>query len=192
MPGFRPFTLCLLLALSAASQSTASSVLQMDLEALATRAERIIVGVCDERTIEETDGLLHTRMTFVVRQALKGAVQDRITVLFPGGEKGEIRQWIVGMPAFEPGEEVVVFLSSPDHLGRVWPIGLAQGKFQVWRDEAGNARVRPSDGDIDHAPALGTASAKPAPLARTGGMALEDFVDEVRALVGGEGDADAR
>ena len=193
MPGSRLFPLCFLIALSGVSQSAASTVVQMDLAVLATRAERVIVGVCEDRTIEEVDGLLHTRTTFAVRHVVKGPVQDRIVVLFPGGESDGVRQWIVGMPVFEPGEEVVLFLSSPDHRGRVWPIGLAQGKFRVWRDRDGNARVTSGGGGIGHVPAPRGASAKPAPpLARTDGMALQDFLAEVRSLVGGGGDADAR
>jgi len=188
----RLFSLCFLITISWASRSAASTVVQMDLAALATRAERIIVGVCEDRTIEEVDGRLHTRTTFAVRHVVKGPVQDRIVVLFPGGENDGVRQWVVGMPGFEPGEEVVVFLSSPDHRGRVWPIGLAQGKFAIWRDEKGNARVTPSDGDIAQIAAPGEATAKPVPLARTDGMALQDFLAEVGSLVGGGGDADAR
>jgi len=186
------YPLCFLMAISAASQSAASSVLRMDLEALATRADRIIVGTCDDRSAEEADGLLHTRTTFTVHRTLKGPVQDRLSVLLPGGDGDGVRQWIPGMPAFEPGEEVVLFLSAPDRGGRVWPIGLAQGKFAIWLDEDGTPRVTPSDGDMGYIPALGDASAKAAPLARIGGMALEDFETEVLSLVGGEGGVDAR
>ena len=192
MPRSCLYPLCFLIAISAAGQSAASSVVQMDLEDLATRADRIIVGACEGSITEEADGLLHTRTTFTVRRALKGPAQDRISVLFPGGESDGVRQWISGMPAFEPGEEVVLFLSAPDRGGRVWPIGLAQGKFEIWRDDDGTPRVTPSDGDMGYVPAPGYASAKPASLTRTGGMALADFEAEVLSLVGGEGDAGVR
>jgi hypothetical protein len=52
---------------------------------------------------------------------------------------------VAGMPRFEPGEEVLLFLHAPSALGLTSPVGLGQGKIDLVRDKSGR-RVAVSRG----------------------------------------------
>lgn len=93
---------------------------------------------------------LATRVTIAVDRVFKGfATGPTITFMIPGGIRDGKAMFIPGMPAFEEGEEVVVFL---ERTPRGWiPSGLKNGKYVVvpedsgrrivWRDSEGLSRV---------------------------------------------------
>jgi hypothetical protein len=73
---------------------------------------------------------IDTIVTVEARSYLKGGPGERVTFRVPGGEIGRYRNVIVGAPAFEPGEEAVLFLSaSGPSVAHVF--GLSQGVFRV-------------------------------------------------------------
>lgn len=185
--------ICRLSLLGAVLTSTgvsATTVLQLDLADLSRRASRIFVARCEASDFVDLEGRPHTRVVFKVLETVKGDEGERETVLFVGGELEGIRQWLAGMPTFEPGEEVVLFLTAPDSRGRSWPIGLAQGKFRVLRDDRGEPIVVQGGFDFDLVPP--PASARPAHRL-PGSQPLGHFLDRVRDLAGtGEGRPDAR
>jgi len=177
------------LALTQAEVS-ASTVLQMDLADLSRRASRIFVARCEARGFVAIEGRPHTRVEFQILETVKGNGGEREAVLFAGGELDGVRQWLAGMPTFEPGEEVVLFLTAPDTRGRSWPIGLAQGKFRVFRDASNRPIVVQGKPDLNRAPP--PAAARPVGSA-PGGQPLGLFLDRIRKLIGSEqGDGDAR
>ena len=64
------------------------------------------------------------------------AHQKRIrgfTIVQGGGTVGDVREEVSGDVQYEPGEEFVAFLVF-NARGEPVTIGLAQGKFHVWRD----------------------------------------------------------
>ncbi|MFH1571601.1 MAG: hypothetical protein ABIL09_26660 [Gemmatimonadota bacterium] len=166
-------------ALLVAGTAAATTVERLDLATLAGRADRIVLATCQGTVAVELDGDLYTRVHFAVIQTLKGQARPHLEALFAGGELGERRQWLSGMPAFEPGEEVVLFLTAPDAEGRVWPIGLAQGKFRVEPGPDGEPQV--VNGAAE---ALLVPSGSAARPAGPGGAApLEVFLARVRHLL---------
>jgi len=164
----------------------ASTVVQMDLADLSTRAARIFVARCHASEAAAEADRPSTRVEFEVTEVVKGSAASAEVVLLAGGVRDGVRQLVTGMPTFEPGEEVVVFLSAPDARGRSWPIGLGQGKFHVRRDANGDAFVVPGD-RAGHASSARPAApdAPPEPLTV--------FLDRVRSLAGAQpGAPDAR
>ena len=176
------FLTCLFCALVGAFGHTpdaavASTVLPMSLADLIDGAERIFLGHCVATEAEYLGDDLVTRVTFLVTESLKGDIRgETMTVLLPGGERDGIRHHIAGLPSFEEGVEAVLFLTTTDRRGRVWPVGLAQGDFRVHRPAAGAPRVR-RDLDGLHYPGSARATSLPAR-----DIALEELLQAVRSL----------
>lgn len=113
----------------------------LTLEDLATRATRICHGRVEAvEVVREASGGVVTRVEIESRSTWKGSPTNRITVTQPGGTLGNRRVVIPGAPSFDPGEEVVVFLSL-NPRGEWLTLDLAQGKFSVDRNGS-NAWVR--------------------------------------------------
>ena len=99
----------------------------------------------------------------------------------PGGELGRLRSIVVGAPAFEVDQRVVVFLGargpSVPHL-----LGMSQGVFRM-------TRASDNSGWLVTSPVLLPASAGSVRLVRGDpsrrAIALADFEQTVRTLAGG-------
>lgn len=162
-----PFALALL-ALAAvalhAPPAGATVVLEASLEdmtrvsALVVRAE---VAAVTPRNEGQTGARVVTDVTLRIAEVLKGALdQDELTFTVPGGQAGGYVMHIPGMPQFQPGQEVVLFL-EPTPEGYV-PSGLQQGRFSVMREPVTGRKIalrtfdagialarRKSDGRLD-------------------------------------------
>jgi hypothetical protein len=118
---------CSVLLLPTAPRS--STVLALDIGALAERSERIVrATVVDSESWR--DGIVWTRISLRVDENWRGSGAAQIELVQPGGRVPGFGTKVFGMPEFALDEDVVVFLRE----GRVY--GLAQGKFSV--DERGN------------------------------------------------------
>ena len=81
---------------------------------------------------------IDTVVTLAARSYLKGGPGSTVTFRVPGGQIGRYRNVMVGAPAFQAGEETVLFLSaSGPSVAHVF--GLSQGVFRV-RVEARTGR----------------------------------------------------
>jgi hypothetical protein len=73
---------------------------------------------------------IDTVVTVAAGSYLKGGPGATVTFRVPGGQIGRYRNVMVGAPAFEPGEEAVLFLSaSGPSIAHVF--GLSQGVYRV-------------------------------------------------------------
>jgi hypothetical protein len=108
-------------------------VWRYDLQSLAAEAERIFVGRCTAAATEQVGDRLYTRVELAVDDMVKGRPARRVQMRLPGGVLNGRRSQMVGMPAFRPGEEVVLFVTEDDPVHGAWPLGLAQGKFRIER-----------------------------------------------------------
>jgi hypothetical protein len=172
-------TVALSILLALTGPTFATTVEALDLADLSSRASRIFLATCRESVAEEVSGQVRTRVAFEVTEAIKGSREGMTQVVLPGGELAGRRQWLVGMPAFVPGDRVVLFLSAPDQHGRVWPIGLAQGAFRVVRGPDGEPLVVRSEGKAPTSAVSGSARPVTTPDRR---QPLQQFLDEVRSL----------
>lgn len=120
------------LVLMTGMSASATTVRRFDLEEMAETAERILLGTCLSARYERESLGICTRTIFRVEERIKGTFDsDTLVLRLPGGCLDGVRCTIPGMPSFEPGEEVVLFLTAEDAEGYPWVVGLSQGKFSV-------------------------------------------------------------
>ena len=125
----------------------------------------------DRRSIE-------TVVTVAVSEAFKGRPGESVTFRMPGGDVGRYRRVIVGVPRFENGDDVIVFLrGGAPAMPTVF--GLSQGLYRVARTADGRAVVAPAP---LAAPATGTVRVVRGDPARQP-LSLAAFAREVRARV---------
>lgn len=93
---------------------------------------------------------IKTFVTFTVDKALKGAPDRSVTLSFLGGQVGDERWEVAGMPEFQVGAEEFLFI-TPD--ARVCPlVGAMHGRYRVVAAEkSGRAFVARND----HTPLAG-------------------------------------
>ena len=124
--------LALLLALLFPPLAGATSAIRLTPEELAKRANRVGEGeVVSVESEWSADGKrIISRVRLRMEANWKGEGEE-VEIVVPGGTVGELTQIVQGMPAFEEGEKVVVFLEKPAPQPGFRVVGLAQGKFRV-------------------------------------------------------------
>src|SRR5215471_17094863 len=131
---------CLLIALylGAGQVCQATTVQRLGLEDLVKKANRIVVGkVSNGRTYWSADRkLILTNYTIQIDENIKGQASKTIEVTTVGGKIGDVELYVSGMPAFENGENAVVFVEQSGAYQTV--VGLGQGKFTVTNGEVSN------------------------------------------------------
>ena len=168
----------------------ATMVRPLSLQEMADRAERIFLGqVREVREGEDEHGVPITFVTFTVSRSLKGQVPQQLTIKQLGGRSGggKILR-IPGLPSYQEGEEVVLFLHGTSSGGFTSPVGLGQGKYAVFRqgakfmvtNELSNAGLKEplqSYGEVP--PSVRSAKL----LERGGSMELKEFLSMVEQVV---------
>ena len=109
------------------------------IDELARKADLIVQGtVLEQACLRDDAGRIYTRVNVRVAEVWKGALPTNaspggLTVVQGGGTIGDVREEVSGDVQYEVGEEFVAFLVF-NARGEPVTIGLAQGKFHVWRD----------------------------------------------------------
>lgn len=120
--------LCLLMAWTVAAGAT--TLLPVDAAELARRADRIFEGdVISVARMMDENHLPVMVVTVHVTDAIKNTFVGE-TVTFK-----QIDEMIPGLPRYQPGEHVLLFLAGTSRLGLTAPLGLGQGRFRSARDE---------------------------------------------------------
>ncbi len=121
-----------------AGLSHATTVQRLDLEELVKKARTIVVGkVTGSRTYWSNDGkIILTDYKIEVDESLKGQAAHTVAVTTVGGKIGDLELYVSGMPAFQNGENAVVFIEQSGLYQTV--VGLEQGKFTVNNGEVAN------------------------------------------------------
>ena len=163
----------------------ATMVPRLSLEEMVGRSELIVQGGC-LRTWTAWDAqtrFVWTHNEIQVTDALKGGRSAVVVVSEPGGPLGEIEVSIEGMPRYQPGEEVVLFLYRTP-IGFLRSRGLGQGKYKVQADAlSGERRLQGELGGVAVVEAAGAARATRTDLRQFDGARLEEFKSLVRELV---------
>lgn len=159
----------LLVVLLFAGSSYATTVQRLGLEDLVKKAHTIVVGrVVNSRTYWNSNRkLIFTSYTIQVDESIKGQAAGSLEVTTIGGKIGDVELHVAGMPAFQNGENAVVFVEQSGAFQTV--LGLGQGKFTVI-----NGEVRNSVGDLsfpDGRPGVPTR------------MPLQTFKDQIRRIL---------
>lgn len=126
-----------------ASLAGATTLLKMDFSDLARDANYIVVGTVTDVHGEWDDSLtfIHSRVTLDVERSLRGHAPDTLEIVTPGGVIGSFGQVAEGVATFEPGERVLVFLTTWED-GTAKVLGYAQGKSRVVKDFEGRQRLQ--------------------------------------------------
>lgn len=189
----------LFLALALAAPLAASSVLPVSFERLSRSAGRVVAGeVLSVESEYGADGYIYSNVTLRVRQASPRQLEGkRFRFRTLGGEVGGRRLTIQGMPRFEAGQNVALFLHDASDSALGPTVGLWQGVFFLERDAASGREIvvdsarRPvvrvgEDGTL----LRGARTAEGAPGAAMGveqgpaPMAADSFFEQVRAYRG--------
>lgn len=131
----RPLALLALagsLAVFPTARATTSRAIPFDEKV--DKAAAIVLGKC-VNTRAEWDAdhrWILTYSTFAVEQTMKGNAPAEITLITPGGQAGDVHQDTIGIPAFAPGDERVLFVKNTS----VGPTVLYfdQGAYEVSRE----------------------------------------------------------
>lgn len=171
----------LILALCLATAVGRATVLvPAEFREIVTGSEIIVYGRVADLAAEWSDDRKHidTLVTFEAGTYLKGGPGETITFRVPGGRIGRFRSVMVGAPAFQVGDEAVLFLRK---VGDAPPsvFGLNQGVFRVRLDASARRIVVPpallAPGDAPERVARGASARRSLPL--------EAFGAQVRSVL---------
>jgi hypothetical protein len=176
----RPTVACLLVA-ALPIVVNATVLVPTDLTELTKDATAIVHGRVVDVRAEWLEGrrAIETYVTVAAATYLKGDLGASVTLRVPGGRMGAYRSFIVGAPAFNVGDEVVLFLGSQGP-SVPYVLGLSQGAYRVRTDrESGRRTVIPPaliSPDVDALRLVRGDPNRPAPT-------LERFAADVRAIL---------
>ena len=111
---------------------------------LTAKAQLIVhASVLSKSCQRNPEGRIYTKIEVQVKESWKGTLSaSLLTIVHGGGILGSDRVEVPSQVEYAVGEEVVAFLVL-NKRGEAVTIGLAQGKFHVWKDEAtGHVLVR--------------------------------------------------
>jgi hypothetical protein len=199
----RPLPIALLvLAGAAATPLGGSLVREIDFVSLNQRAGTLFHGRCIERKeVPDARPFGYTEYTFEIIEGVKGCRDaagkptETMTVRHAGTRSGHVRPdglevppLRLGLPEYEVGEEVVLFLTRESKLGLCAPVGLSQGKFSVIRAK-GRVLVRNSQANrclfdtLEASPPRGLSKVETRTLREAGeALNLRDLLDACRKL----------
>ena len=103
---------------------------------LSARAQLIVQGtVLSTSCLRDPEGRIYTQVKVRVMEAWKGTpAADPLIIVHGGGRVAEERSEVPGQVEYRGGESFVAFLVL-NQRGEAVTIGLAQGKFRIWKDE---------------------------------------------------------
>jgi hypothetical protein len=88
----------------------------------------------------DTNTKIFTETSVAVDRSFKGGAGGTVSVVQLGGIVGHVQMKVEGALAWNPGEEVLLFL-EPFNGDRYMVYGLSQGKYEIERDERGRPFV---------------------------------------------------
>lgn len=109
----------------------------ISLEQKTAKADLIVVGkVTDVQSRwDEPKTIIHTFVSVSIEEIVKGqSPNDKITITLPGGRVGDIADLMPGMPSFQNGERVLVFLIHDRYSDDLYLVHGAYGKHKIMPD----------------------------------------------------------
>ncbi|TAK61360.1 MAG: hypothetical protein EPO24_05865 [Bacteroidetes bacterium] len=121
---------------------------KLSVQQLSKHSDCIVVGVVSDVKYERSKatGMLITLTTVTLSRTLKGSPAMTVVIQTPGGRENGRTRFVLGMPSFEIGEEVVLFLKKRSLSEYYGVAGWSQGKFTVTKDPTSSQKVAVSDG----------------------------------------------
>lgn len=115
-----------------------TSVRQVNLSEMVEFADRIFYGQCisAETKLDPDSGVIVQEYRFRVLESLKGVSESEVTIrqLSNLGRGGPA---IPGMPTYQKGQALLLFLHGDSRLGLTSPVGMTQGTFRARKLSSG-------------------------------------------------------
>jgi hypothetical protein len=111
----------------------ATTLMRMSVSDLTRAAHLIVRARCMTNSARWDSGEIWTFTTLEVEEIWKGSAPDEITIRLLGGESGNLKSSVSGVPRFEPGEELVLFLEQT-RAGDFSVVSWVQGTFRIRHD----------------------------------------------------------
>jgi hypothetical protein len=133
----------------------ATTVQKMELPDLVSLSDSIVQGHVESVESRWENKMVYTYTSVAVDDPLKGERRRTILLRHQGGRVGALNVLIAGMPHFNKGDQVIVFLRNRQD-GTFDLIGLDQGKYDIVNDVAvanvsGVSIMDPKTGQISEA-----------------------------------------
>lgn len=160
----------LALALAFASAVQATTVIAKSFRAIAVEADRVFAGVVTDVSSYRRgeDGPIWTAVRFGELRWIAGGSGGETELQFAGGRVGELAELVGGMPQFQVGQRVLLFVHDAQTASPV--VGFHQGCFALRDGE--DVVITP-----DHRPVLALEGDEllTGEPGQPGGMTLDEF-----------------
>ena len=132
---FAPWRAAMAMATLAAlgAMTGATTLARMSVAQMSRAAQVIVRAQCQGNTTGWDAGDIWTFTTFDVEEVWRGEAPAQISVRLLGGRAGNLTSSVAGIPRFQPGEEVVLFLERTER-GDFSIVSWEQGTFRIRRD----------------------------------------------------------
>ena len=132
-------------------ESHAFREIQRQPDELAKTSKDVVVANCIKSEVkqDENTGFIFTYTTFKVTESLKGEYGDEIVLRIIGGTMGDITVKASGTPAFEPNEDVILFLGPKNTMGYPVLQSVQNGVYRIGTDQSGKKIVTTPVGDLE-------------------------------------------
>ena len=141
-----------LIIICAVSFTSFAQQIKTELKDLSKGADVILTGKVTQQTSSwnENKTRIYTQATIQVEEYLKGNnTGNSITVIYPGGEVGDVGELYSHMPKFQDKEEVLVFLKKDKKSSDYRVFNGEEGKLSVINDPKTGERVTASNVQIN-------------------------------------------
>lgn len=121
----------LIISCMAWTSLSATSVTTVNLAEMVRNADRVFYGRCvsTRESVEPETGMAIVEYEFEVLEGLKGVrTGETIRIRQLDSEKAGLR--LPGIPSYQTGQELLLFLHGDSRLGLTSPVGMAQGLFE--------------------------------------------------------------
>lgn len=124
---------CVALLITMSATAPATTLLHMSLSKMSQTATVIVRGRCVGISMRWDAGEIWTFVSVDAEETWRGSPPARFTVRLLGGRIGNLTSHVSGVPRFNPGEDVILFL-EPTPRGDFSVVGWQQGTFRIRRD----------------------------------------------------------
>jgi len=122
----------------------ATTLKRMSVAELSRAAHTIVRARCVTISTKWDSGEIWTFTTFDVEETWKGSVPARITVRLIGGQTGNLKSTVSGVPRFDRGEELVLFLQKTS-AGDFSVVSWVQGTFRITHERSTGSEIVTQD-----------------------------------------------
>ncbi len=126
------------------AEAAATTFARMSVAKMSHAASVIVRARCVANMTAWDAGEIWTFTSFETEDVWKGAAPPRIQVRLLGGRSGNLTSQVSGIPRFQAGEEVILFLEMSPR-GDYSVVSWMQGTFRILRDRRARKEIVTQD-----------------------------------------------